>query len=253
MKNIFAFILALIVFIQCDQGKQAEDTITVFCAASLTPVLNEINKAWEKNHQTKVLINAASSGTLARQIEQGAQADLFLSANNDWTDYLSKAGIGHQPVIHIANNELVVVATKESEVNSMTLDDFFEKIVENSYKISIGDPSHVPLGKYTRQFMEKYGIFFNEAIPQFIQTKDARSALRLVELGEVDIGIVYYSDAKTSSNIKRIVNIPETSHDPITYSGLLLKTDNAKAREYINFMISETTSHIWEGFGFAKK
>ena len=100
--------------------------------------------------------------------------------------------------------------------------------------------------------MEKYGVF-QKLTPLLIKTKDARSALRLVELGEVDFGIVYYSDAVTSSNVKTILKIPETSHEPIIYSGILLQTDNTSVEDYFNFLVSQPTSLIWERHGFSKK
>lgn len=232
----------------CKKQNMRKNTITVFCAASLSPVINEIKSVWEKEHSEKLVINSGSSGTLARQIENGAHADLFVSANDEWTNYLkSSLKLENQPKT-VASNQLVVGAPFASSIDSVHFNRFLESLSSFKGKASTGNPGHVPLGKYAKQFLDYHNIF--ELLSQrLILTKDARSALRLIELGEVEFGFIYRSDALTSDKVRIISKIPVESHEPIIYQALKL-SDSESVDKFLEFLSSDEQKYIWKSGGF---
>ena len=241
-------ILYFTVFILSSCGsKKPSDSIMVFCASSLMPVMEQMKDKWEIDHVEKIIINSASSGTLARQIENGAQADIFLSANQDWMKYLVQRNkLVHLPRT-IASNSLAVVAPIESGMDSVDFIDL--NLPEQKGNFSIADPGHVPLGKYTKESMEFYDIY-NQLTTRLILTKDARSTLRLVELGEVSMGFVYLSDAKLSTKTRIISIIPEESHQAISYQAIIVNESNPGSACLLDFLSSDENIHIWKKMGF---
>lgn len=246
-KNLL-FIFSFLFLSACVNQKESKNHITVFCASSLFPIIEQIKIEWEKNHDEKLIINAASSGTLSRQIENGASADIFLSANKEWMNHLIESMKLKMHPKPIASNRLCVVTYHDSELDSMDINGFFGSLDNREGMISIADPGHVPLGKYTKQALEYYQRY-NGLSTKFILTKDARSALRLVELGEVDAGFVYLSDALTSTKIKIISLIPPEVHEPIVYQSILLD-ENDSNREFLDFITSLPSINLWEKYGF---
>lgn len=250
--NFRLFLSYFLVFAiaSCSEKKSSDKVITVFCASSLTQVSTQIKNQWEKNHPEKIMINSASSGILARQIENGAQADIYLSANKEWMEYVRITGLTNSPIT-IASNQLAVITPISSELDSINFTSFLEIMNEGNYKISIGDPAHVPLGKYTKSSISFYQSF-ESLTPKLILTKDARSALRLVELGEAEIGFVYLSDAKSSNKVKIIASVPEESHPKIAYQALLLNGKNKTSTAFLDYMTSQEMDEIWVGNGFIR-
>ena len=247
VKNLL-FIISYLFLVSCGHQKESINHITVFCASSLSPVIEQIKSEWEKNHDERLIINAASSGTLARQIENGASADIYLSANKEWMNRIVESLKIKSLSKSIASNRLCAAAYLDSKLDSMDINDFSGSLDKLKGMISIADPAHVPVGKYTKQALEYYHIY-DTLSPKFILTKDARSALRLVELGEVDIGFVYLSDALTSTKVKIIALIPPEGHERIVYQSILLE-DNKSNREFLNFITSQHSLTIWEKYGF---
>ena len=233
----------------CGTRKAKDDTITVFCAASLTPVLEQIKTDWEKEHPEKVVINSASSGTLARQIEYGAQADIFLSANHEWMAYVLNATANSNTSQSFARNKLALIAGQDANIDSADFQSSVKILREGSGKVALGDPGHVPLGKYTKQTLEFYGIF-ESLQSRAILTKDARSTLRLVELGEADLGLVYITDALSSDQVKIVAVAPETSHEQIAYEAVLINDSNPSAKQFLHFLTSEKAALTWTRNGF---
>lgn len=251
MLKYRAFIFYFLVFVlwSCGDKKEPENEIILFCAASLSPVIKQIKRKWEKDHHEKIIINGASSGILARQIENGAQADIFLSANLGWMEYLVNAMTIKNHPLTIASNGLVVVVPSDVKVDTTNFNELIPTIFKQNGKISIGDPGHVPLGKYTKESLEFYQIY-NEFSSALILAKDARNALMLVELGEASFGFVYLSDAISSKKAKIVSVIPEVSHQPINYQGIIVNDKNPGVKEFFKFLSSEETKEIWVENGF---
>ncbi len=244
---IFCFLVFIL--LSCGSEKANEQRIVVFCASSLSPVLEQVKSKWEKDHHEKIIINAASSGILARQIENGAQADIFLSANRDWMDYLvNSMSIDNPPQI-IASNRLAVATPLDAEIDSTKFKELISVFKNKNSKISIGDPGHVPLGKYTKESLDFYQVF-DEVSSDLIRTKDARSALMLVELGEASFGFVYLSDAVSSKKVQIVSLIPEESHQPINYQAIIVNDKKQGVQNFFKFLYSEETEGIWKGMGF---
>lgn len=228
------------------------NTITVFAAASLTDVLSEIVDSFEVNYNTYVTINFASSGTLARQIEQGATADIYISANKRWANYIDSLHLLVADTKQaIANNQLVLIAPKTSTVKIQSIDSNIDltPILQND-RISMGDPLHVPAGKYAKQSLTYFG-WYNDIEKYILPAKDVRSALMVVELEEAPLGIVYKTDALKSEKIKILNSFPVNSHKPIVYMAGLCR-NNSMANSFLNYLNSEEMIVIWKKYGFTK-
>lgn len=226
--------------------------IMVYAAASVTDVLNEITKAFEAEYHIKVQTNLASSGTLARQIEQGAMPDIYLSASKKWADYVAEqSNIANENIAEIAKNELVLIAPINSSIVKQMIDSSMAlpQMLKNN-RLSIGDPAHVPAGKYAKQALEYFG-WYDELDHMTLPAKDVRSALMVVELAETPLGIVYKTDAMKSDKVKIVGSFPEKSHKPIVYVAEIVKNNDA-SKKFIAFLNSEKTAEIWAKYGFSK-
>ncbi|MGL5668059.1 MAG: molybdate ABC transporter substrate-binding protein, partial [Shewanella sp.] len=215
LKHFLRFTTASVVGLafSCSVSFAADkEQVTVFAAASLTNALNEIGQQYEKEHQTKVIFSYASSSTLAKQIANGAPADLFISANQKWMDYLVDAkAVNADSRITLLKNTLVLIAEKNSPVDQVTLNsDWDIKAAVNGSRLAVGDPDHVPAGQYAKQALENLNLW-KTAEPLLARANTVRAALALVEQGEAPLGIVYSTDAKVAQKIKIVATFPATS------------------------------------------
>ncbi len=232
--------------------KEKQPEITVYSAASLTDVLSELVDSFEVKYNTKVTYNLASSGTLARQIVQGGNPDVYISASKKWANYVDSAGYilkGYKA--SIAHNKLVLIAPQSSALEVPSIDaslDFLNLLGKD--RLSIGDPAHVPAGKYAKQALSHYG-WFEKLDKKLLPAKDVRSALMVVEMEEAPVGIVYQTDAMKSSKVKILATFPEESHKDIVYVAGLCH-DKAEAKEFYAFINSAETTAIWQKYGFSK-
>ncbi|MFV0378758.1 MAG: molybdate ABC transporter substrate-binding protein [Mangrovibacterium sp.] len=252
--STFALVAAIVLMSACTgTTKKAEpDEIMVFAAASLTNVLNELIDSFNIENKVKVRTNLASSGTLARQIEQAGAADLFISASKAWADYVDSLGlVVASGKATITLNDLVLIAPKESTIEMLTVDSLLDigALLQGGY-LSVGDPEHVPAGKYAQQALNYYG-WHNKLSPQFLPAKDVRSALMVVEMGEAPLGIVYRTDAEESEKVKIVGTFPGQSHKPIVYVACLLNKSEA-GKAFYDYIKSGKTASIWEKYGFRK-
>lgn len=259
MKRIVALclIVATVVMTSCSGGAKKTDTeapaeITVFAAASLTNVLAELIDSFAVGNDVKIITNMASSGTLARQIEQGGTPELFISASKKWANYVDSLGYVISPYKdEIALNDLVFVAPKESSIEAFEVDSTLDlQSMLNGSRLSIGDPSHVPAGKYAKQSLDYYG-WYEKLSYSYLPAKDVRSALMVVELGEAPLGIVYRTDAEESAKVKIVGTFPAKSHKPIVYVSCLLKANKA-SKAFYDYLKSDASSAIWAKYGFNK-
>lgn len=252
----FFFVAGLILFASCSGRKNAKTSeeptteLMVFAAASLTDVLTELVDSFESKYNAVITSNMASSGTLARQIEQGGTPDIFISANMKWADYVDSLDFVIQPYKEvIAKNDLVLIVPADSPLGETKIDsslDILAILGEN--RLSMGDPQHVPAGQYAEESLKYFGwyeLLDNKILP----AKDVRSALMVVELRESPLGIVYRTDAQKSEKVKIIGTFPEESHKPIVYvSELCHDTDLGKA--FFTYLKSDNAAIIWKKYGF---
>ncbi len=229
-----------------------ENTIMVYSAAGLTNVINEIADSFETNYKIHIKTNLASSGTLARQIEQGERPDVYISASKRWIDYIDSLGYiipGSKSAI--SRTELVLIAPIESSIELVDIDSSTNIIsLLESGRLSIGDPSHVPAGKYAKESLEYYG-WFKKLENKLLPAKGVRSALMVVEMEEAPLGIVYRTDALKSEKVKILGTFPGKSHTPIQFIAGLCK-DNQEAKDFYAYLNSEASKAIWLKHGFIK-
>jgi len=226
--------------------------LTVFAAASLTDAMKDISKVWvAAGHQPLVLSFGASS-TLARQIEQGAPANLFASADEKWMDYLAdKNLVAVDTRKDLLGNDLVLVVPADKPMH-VTISKSFDMmgLLGPSGRLATGDPAHVPVGIYAEQALKALGMW-DSVQPRLARTDDVRSALLLVERGEAPAGIVYATDAAVSKAVMIAGTFPANSHDPVSYPFAVTKSgDTAEARALMTFLSSAPARAVFAQRGF---
>ena len=244
------FVLALVLF----SVPAAADEITVFAAASLTNALNEAGQAFGQKDKDTVRFSFASSSTLAKQIENGAPAHLFLSADLDWMDYLDQRKlIVDGSRINLLGNRLLLIAPVNSTLKVELKPGIDLAGLLSGGLLATGDPDHVPVGKYARQALEKLGTW--KGIEGRIARADSvRAALALVERGECPLGIVYATDAAASPKVKVVGVFPADSYPPVVYPAALVKgKDTPAALRLLEFLKSPEAKTIFEKQGFTVK
>ena len=233
-------------------GVAHADDLTVFAAASLTDALRDIAAQWEPAGQPKPRFNFAASSTLARQIEQGASANVFASADEQWMDYLtSRDLIVPGTRRDLLGNALVLVVPKD-RARTVQIGPGFDllALLGPDGRLATGDPANVPAGIYARQALSKLGMW--EAVePRLARADSVRSALLLVEHGEAPAGIVYATDAAVSSEVAVAGRFPEDSHFPISYPFALVRGgDTPAARSFLAFLSTAAARDIFRARGF---
>jgi len=232
----------------------AAEEITVFAAASLTNALNEVGQAFEQKEKHTVRFSFASSSTLAKQIENGAPAHLFLSADLDWMDYLAQRGlIVAGTRVDLLGNRLLLIAPAGSPLKVDIKSGVDLPGLLSGGLLATGDPDHVPAGKYARQALEKLGAW-KGIEGRIARVDNVRAALALVERAECPLGIVYATDAAASQKVKVVGAFPADSHPPIVYPAALVKgKDTPAARRLLEFLKSPNARPIFEKHGFSVK
>ena len=231
-------------------GHAAE--VTVFAAASLKNALDDAAKAYESNSGDKVVTNYAASSALAKQIEAGAPADIFFSADLDWMDYLQKKNlIDTESRKTLLGNTLVLIAPKDSAV-SLKIEKNFPLLqaLGPDGKLAMADVDSVPAGKYGKAALTYIGVW--EAVkPKVVQAENVRAALAFVALKEATLGVVYGTDAKAEPAVRVVDTFPEESHPKIEYPIALLASAKPEARKFIDFILSPEAAPIFEAQGFS--
>ncbi len=223
----------------------------VFAAASLKNALDDVAAAYKAKTGKDVTVSYAGTATLAKQIEQGAPADIFLSADTDWMDYaVAKKTINEATQVNLLGNSIVLIAPKDSKIDHVTIGPGFDLArLAGGGKIATGDVKAVPVGKYAKAALEKLGAW-QAAAPKFAMAENVRAALTLVARGEAVLGIVYSTDAKVEPGVKIIGTFPAGSHPPIIYPVAATATAKAGASDYLAFLRSVTAKAVFEKYGF---
>lgn len=252
-STILAQLILIIAFFPACKRHQppaAVAQVTVFAAASTTEVLREAGKQFEAKTGVKVVFSFDSSSNLAKQIRAGAPADIFISADQKWMDDVVATGaIRADTRQDLLANELVLIAPagKTFEVQMTKEYDFANRLPQVK-RIAVGDPAHVPAGRYARQALESLG-WWTSLESMLIPAQDVRAALRLVEIGEVDAGVVYSTDAQQSDKVSVIAAFPSESHEPIHYP-IVQCSGSKAAADFIQFLRSGEMTKVFENAGF---
>lgn len=252
MKRLSGILAALFVLAGVALPAAAQDSaITVFAAASMKNALDDIDAAYTAKTGVKVTVSYGPSSGLAKQIEQGAPADVFISADTDWMDYaVAKKTINEPTRVNLLGNSIVLIAPKDSKVENVNIGPGFDLAkLAGDGKIATGDVKSVPVGKYAKAALEKLGSW-QAAEPKFAMADNVRAALLLVARNEAALGIVYSTDAKVEPGVKIVGTFPADSHPAIIYPVAATTTAKPAATGYLAFLRSTAAKNILEKYGF---
>ena len=229
----------------------AGDKVTVFAAASLKNALDEVSTAWKADTGKETTTSYAASSALAKQVEAGAPADIFISADLDWMKYLSdRKLIAEGTLVNLLGNTLVLVAPADSQAAVTIASGFDLASILNGGKLAVGDVKSVPAGKYAKAALEKLGAW-QQVEGSLAQAENVRAALKLVATGEAPAGIVYQTDAREENKVKVLGTFPEDTHPKIIYpAALVAASRNADAAEFLTFLQSPAAQDIFRAHGF---
>jgi molybdate transport system substrate-binding protein len=228
-----------------------QQTLTVFAAASMKNALDDVDAAFSKETGIKVVASYEASSALMKQIEQGAPADVFVSADPDWMDYGEKRNlINNATRVNLLGNRLVLIAPKNSAIDHVTIGPGFDLAgLAGNGRIATGDVRAVPAGLYAKAALEKLGIWASIE-PKLAMAENVRAALLLVSRDEAPLGIVYETDAKVDPSVKIVGVFPEDSHPPIIYPVALTAHAKPDASKYLDFLRTPAAKSIFERYGF---
>jgi molybdate transport system substrate-binding protein len=248
--SLLAFLLALS---GAPQPLIAHEQITVFAAASLKNALDDVNAAFTKDTGIKVVASYEASSALAKQIEQGAPADVFISADLRWMDYVAERKlINPDTRANLLGNKLVLIAPADSKLGKVDISQGFDiaKLAGDG-RIAVADVKAVPAGLYAKAALEKLGAWA-AAEPKLAQAENVRATLAFVARGETPLGIVYETDAKIEPKVKTIGTFPDDSYPPVTYPvAATADTKKPDVGRYFAFLRSPAAKAIFEKYGFS--
>ena len=237
---------------QTAQGQTGAAPATVFAASSLTDALGAAADAYAKAGHPAPRLSFNASSALARQIEQGAPANVFFSADERWMDWLQQRNlIIPETRRSLLRNTLVLIVPK-SQARTVTVGPGLDvgALLGADGRIATGDPKSVPVGIYAEQALRKLGLW-DKLAPRLAPAENVRAALLLVERGEAAAGIVYATDAAASKGVAVAGRFPEGSHDPITYPIALVRgNDTPEARSLLGFLEGPEAREVFDRFGF---
>ncbi|WP_404814604.1 molybdate ABC transporter substrate-binding protein [Acinetobacter sp. TUM15064] len=226
----------------------AEQAITVYAAASLTNAMTDLDALFEKQKNIQVKTSYAGSSTLAKQIEAGAPADVFVSADEQWMNYLqNKKLIEPNKRVNLLGNRLVLISPKSKPVK-IKMDKSFDPSTAFQGKLCTGDTKSVPVGKYGKQALTSLG-WWSKLEPRLVETEDVRAALNFVARGECQLGIVYATDAVISKDVTVVGVFPINTHTPIIYPLGLVK-NNPNAVAFYQFLQTKQANVVFKKYGF---
>ncbi len=242
---------ALLLAISCLQAQAQFRDVLVFAAASVKNALDEANALFLFENGSGVKVSYGASSALAKQIENGAPADVFISADNDWMDYLAaRKLIKPDTREKFLGNKLVLITGASSNVALTIGPNFPLAQALGNGRLAMADPAAVPAGKYGKAALEKLGVWGSIA-NKVAPAQDARAALAFVSRGEAPLGIVYQSDAAADKNVKVVATFPESSHPPIIYPiAILASSSNGVAPVYTQYLLSPKAEPFFEKQGF---
>ena len=229
----------------------AESKVTVFAAASLTDALNEAAESWRSRGNGAVLLSFGSSATMAKQIELGAPADIYASADETWMSYLAdnnliEPGTIRRPI----GNDLALVGGPDQD-RIIVIEPGFDLLgALKGGRLAIGDPKSVPAGRYAQQALTNLGVW-DKVAPHIAPASDVRAAMALVQRGEAPFGIVYATDAMGRGEMKMLTLFPEDSHDPIVYPmAIIAGHARPEVKAFFEFLTGPEGTALFGRYGF---
>ena len=229
----------------------AEGGLLVFAAASLADALEEVDRAFTKSTGLRVSASYAASSILAKQIEAGAPADAFFSADLTWVDYLEKRGVlkpGSRR--DVLGNALVLIAPADRALELRITSGFDLAGALGDRRLAIADPDSVPAGEYARAALTKLGVW-SRVSNRLVRGENVRAALEYVARGEAPLGIVYRTDAQAEKRVRVVDVFPEDSHPPITYPVALTVHARPQAARLLEFLAGDAAREIFKRYGFS--
>lgn len=228
-----------------------ERPLLVFAAASMKNALDDVNEAYAKASGVKVRTSYAASSALVKQIEQGAAADVFVSADRDWMDYAAQKSLIRNDTRHdLLGNRLVLIAPKNTDIGPQQIGPGFGlAALARDRRIAAADVQAVPAGKYAKAALEELGIW-DFVAPKLAMADNVRAALALVARGEAALGMVYATDAKAEPQVRVVGVFPADSHPEIIYPVAATVTARPEARHYLDFLRSAAARAVFERHGF---
>lgn len=255
LLNLALFFLMLFApAVICSRPALAQSPLMVLAAASTTDAVTEVGQLYANRNLGSITTSFASSSTLAKQIESGAPADIFLSADQQWMDYLdSKNLILKESRRDLLGNRLVLIVPAASEVKEIAVTPGMTllPLLGQDGRLAVGDPEHVPVGKYGKQALTNLGAW-EEIKERLAPTKDVRAALVLVERGEAPLGLVYSTDAAISAKVRVVGTFPVVTHPAIVYPVAAVGAGNVGAAgQFLEFLQSPDARAIFAKHGFS--
>ncbi len=256
LKNIllcaWAVFSVLAVCVSSAQSRTGADAgVTVYAAASLKEGLDALIRQFEKQGNPRVRVSYGASSALARQIEKGAPADMFISADLEWMDYLDQRKfIRAASRVNLLSNRLVLIARATDKVMLTIAPNFPLGAALGDRRLAMADPASVPAGRYGKAALEALGVW-SAVTSKLAPGENVRAALALVARGEAPLGIVYSTDAIAERKVRVVGEFPASLHPPIVYPAALLADSRSKAAEaLLRFLRSAAAREVWQKFGF---
>jgi len=236
--------------VQSFAAEADKPAITVFAAASLTNVLQELGDGFTKQTSIPVRFSFAASSALARQIENGAPADVFFSDDLEWMDYLQTRKLIRSDSRHdVVGNRLVLIAPADSKIKLKIGPQFPLAAALNKERLATGDPDSVPVGRYAREALSTLGVW-DAVTARIVRADSARSALALVDRGETPLGIVYETDALADKHVRVVDVFPDNSHLPIVYPIALTGIAKPDAVGFVAYVRGPAGDAAFKAYGF---
>jgi molybdate transport system substrate-binding protein len=239
----------LVAALLCGPLAAGAETLTVFAAASLRESLDEVARAFERAHGHRVRVAYGASSALARQIEAGAPAHLFVSADGEWMDHLQSRGLVEGAPTALLSNEMVLVAPAGAAPALRIAPGFPLGAALGTGRLALADPRSVPAGKYARSALQSLGVW-RDVETRLAPAENVRVALALVARREAPLGIVYRTDAAAEPGVAIVDRFPAGSHPPIVYPMAVLRGAPPAAAELARFLASGPARAIWRRHGF---
>lgn len=242
-------VLVLVITSLLSLSAFAEEKLTVFAAASLTNALSDIDAHYERETGVKVVHSFAASSALAKQIESGAPADVFISADLKWMNYLQdKLLINKASRKNLLGNQLVLIAPKGKSIE-VKFDRGFDFAKAFEGLLCTGDTESVPVGIYAKEALSNLG-WWKGIKSRIVGAQDVRGALMFIERGECPLGVVYQTDAKVSSKVDLVGVFPESSHSPVVYPIAAINSAKSGVNTYLSYLQSPGSLNTFKKYGF---
>jgi molybdate transport system substrate-binding protein len=253
IRRFLLLACALSALLAAPAQAESERPLLIFAAASLKNALDEIGVAWTKQTGAMVRVSYAASPALAKQIEEGAPADLFISADLDWMDYVDNKGLVRAGTRqNLLGNALVLVASKDWTQGEVTIAPNFPlAALLGDGRLAIASVAAVPAGKYGKAALEKLGVWAAVS-GKLAEAENVRAALSFVARGEAPLGIVYRTDAAAEPNVRIVATFPADTHPPIVYPvAVLAGSKHVQADAFRRYLASPEARRIFDRHGFA--